>query len=87
EDAWMAWQFDRPDLGEGIVQAFRRTQSSILSCQYQLHGLEPDTQYELTNLDVSGVTRLTGRELMADGLIIDIADQPGAVVIKYKAIK
>jgi alpha-galactosidase len=23
-DVWMVWQFDRPDLGEGVVQAFRR---------------------------------------------------------------
>ena len=23
---WMAWQFDRPDLGEGFVQAFRRAE-------------------------------------------------------------
>ena len=38
----MAWQFHRPDLGEGIVQAFRRTQSNILTCQYQLCGLEPE---------------------------------------------
>ena len=22
EDTWMAWQFDHPDLGEGIVQGF-----------------------------------------------------------------
>ena len=87
EDAWMAWQFDRPDLGEGIVQAFRRTQSSILTCQYRLYGLEPDTQYELTNFDIPGTTVLTGGELMKDGLIIDITDQPGAVVIRYKALK
>ena len=24
EDVWLAWQFDRPDLGEGMVQVFRR---------------------------------------------------------------
>jgi alpha-galactosidase len=24
---WIAWQFDRPEQGEGIVQVFRRDQS------------------------------------------------------------
>ncbi len=26
-DQWIAWQFDRPDLGGGEVQAFRRPES------------------------------------------------------------
>src|SRR5439155_22725405 len=29
-DAWMAWQFDRPEAGQGIEHAFRRAQSGFL---------------------------------------------------------
>ena len=28
-DAWAAWQYDRPDLGEGMVVAFRRHESPV----------------------------------------------------------
>ena len=86
-DAWMAWQFDRPDLEEGMLQAFRRLESVICVCQFPLRGLEPDAQYDLVNFDVSGKTRLTGRDLMGKGLMVNIPDQPGAVVITYKKVK
>jgi len=31
-DAWAAWQYDRPDLGEGLVVAFRRAESPFPRC-------------------------------------------------------
>ena len=30
DDAWAAWQYDRPDLGEGMVVAFRRENSPFI---------------------------------------------------------
>jgi len=83
QDAWMAWQFNCPEIGEGMVQAFRRQDSDTPSYQYRLLGLEPDAEYELTNFDVPGTTKITGRELMENGLLVSIPDQPGAVVIKF----
>ena len=38
---WIAWQFDRPDLGEGMVQAFRRGESVYEAARFRLRGLEP----------------------------------------------
>jgi len=83
-DLWMAWQFDRPDLGEGLVQAFRRAESSYESIRVKLRGLDPDATYTLANRDVSESTEATGRDLMEKGFSIAISDQPGAVVITYK---
>jgi alpha-galactosidase len=85
--AWMAWQFDRPDLGQGMVQVFRRDKSDYESARVKLHALEPDARYTLTNVDAAGATEMTGRELMADGLAIAIKDRPGAVVITYRKAK
>ena len=36
-DVWMAWQFDRPEVGGGMVQVFRRPKSSIVAIDR--HGL------------------------------------------------
>ena len=85
-DVWMAWQFNCPEIGEGMVQAFRRKGSDTQSYQYGLFGLEPDAEYELTNFDVPKTIKITGRELMENGLVVRIPGQPGAVVIKYKKI-
>jgi len=33
----MAWQFDRPEAGEGMVQVFRRADSPFDSAHLKLH--------------------------------------------------
>lgn len=83
-DVWMGWQFDRPEAGEGVVQAFRRAENGDESATLRLRGLEPDAVYVLTNLDVPGDTEMTGRELLEDGLLVVIQQKPGAAIITYK---
>jgi alpha-galactosidase len=81
---WIAWQFDRPDLGEGIVQVFRRGKSPPETGKFRLRGLEPDAVYILTNPDVAGTTETSGRELVENGLPIVVNKRPGAVIVTYK---
>ena len=51
DDVWMVWQFDRPDLSAGLVQAFRRRECPYVSAQYNLRGLEPDAHYVVSDVD------------------------------------
>jgi len=81
---WMAWQFDRPGPGDGMVQAFRREKSDSESASIKLHGLQPDARYTLTDLDVPGTKEMIGRELLDAGLPIAIKNRPGAVIVTYK---
>jgi len=46
-----------------------------------LKALDVNAQYEITDLMLSKVIRLTGRELMDKGLKIIIDNKPGAAVI------
>ena len=87
EEVWIAWQFDRPDLGEGMVQAFRREKSVYESARFNLRGLEPDAHYTVKNMDAQNSNEMTGRELMENGLVVRIPGKPGAVVITYKKSK
>ncbi len=82
--AWMAWQFDSPEKGCGVIQAFRRADSIYEQIRPRLAGLDPDAQYELTNLDTGKVTEMTGRQLWDTGVAINIPDQPGSAVVTYK---
>lgn len=84
--AWMAWQFDRPDLGAGMVQAFRRAENTDESATYTLGGLDSTATYELTCLDAPGATRKLGRELTNEGISIRIKDRPGAVIWLYRRV-
>jgi alpha-galactosidase len=83
-DVWMAWQFDRSDLGEGVVQAFRRPDSIYESARVKLHGLDAERRYTLTNLDTAAVEQATGKELMETGLKLTLSNQPDSAVIVYK---
>ncbi len=87
DHAWMAWQFNRPDIGQGLVQAFRRANSAINSEQLELHGLDPDAHYEIRNIDAPGVQTLTGRDLMQTGLTVSLPQKLGAAVLTYKQLE
>lgn len=84
---WMAWQFDRPSLGGGVVQAFRRDQNEAPSQVFRLHDLAPSANYEVTDLDGGAPRRRTGRQLMQDGLVVNIGSRPGAAVLFYRKTK
>jgi alpha-galactosidase len=86
-DQWIAWQFNRPEQGDGVIQAFRRDKCDDSAKTFRLSGLDPAAQYELTNFDVEGTTKITGKELMEKGLTVEIKDKPGSAVITYKQTK
>ncbi len=85
-EVWAAWQFDRPDLGEGAVIAFRRPESPYPALQAVLQGLEAGASYELRDLDSGEATLLSGDMLMTEGLRLTIADQPGTKVLVYRKV-
>ncbi|MBI3922870.1 MAG: alpha-galactosidase [Armatimonadetes bacterium] len=86
-DQWIAWQFDSPESGEGMVQAFRRSDSFYESARFRLKGLDPEALYSVKRVDTAKSVRRAGKALMEQGLLIDIKDQPGASVLVYKRSK
>ena len=86
EDQWMAWQFDRPDRGEGVVQVFRRENSPYESARFTLHELDPAARYSIKNLDEPEAREVEGRELMESGLPVAIPKTAAAITLLYKRI-
>ena len=84
ETDWMAWQFDRPEQGKGVVQAFRREKCEKDSMRLKLRGLEADAVYRLTNFDAPATIEATGRELMEQGLPVTAAGRPSAMIVAYE---
>ncbi len=84
-DRWIAWQFDRPDLGGGVVQAFRRPDSPYETAHFKLRGLNAAGNYEVENLD-GGKEVQTGRELSERGLPITAISAPAALVFIYRRL-
>jgi alpha-galactosidase len=81
---WMAWQFDCPESDQGVVQAFRRAETTDESIRLRLRGLEPNGQYALTDLDSGRSQQATGRELVETGVLITATSRPSAPVMLYR---
>ena len=85
-DAWMAWQFHRPDLQEGLVQVFRRQKSSCETGHITFRALDPQKNYRVTNFD-GGEFTMSGKELMEQGIPVTLKERPSAAVFVYKAVE
>ena len=86
-DAWIGWQFDRPEEGDGVIQVFRRDDSIYRQAELKLHGLDAEKEYAITHLDSNKSTRSKGRELMEQGITVEIAQKPGAALLAYQVAK
>jgi len=82
-NVWMAWQFHRADLGQGVVQAFRRPDAPEERATYRLQGLDRATVYSVRNLDEPTPGKRTGRELMEEGLAVFAPTRPASLVFTY----
>jgi alpha-galactosidase len=83
---WIAWQFDLPETGTGVVQAFRRDYSTVATMRLRLRGLDAVTTYKVTHFDTMTATHATGHDLMATGLPIQLATAPAAATIAYSRV-
>ncbi len=86
-DRWIAWQFNRPEQGDGVLQAFRRQGCAESAITLRLSGLEPDALYRITDLDRADPLEARGRDLMGEGLRVEIGDRPGAAVVLYRRVR
>lgn len=85
-DAWLAWQFHRPETQEGVVQAFRRAKSVFAAAEFPLRGLDPEARYDVEDFDRPGSKVETGRALAEKGLRVEISERPGAAIVVYRKI-
>jgi len=85
-DAWAAWQYDRPDLGEGMVVAFRRHECPFSNWQAKLQALDPASEYELFSWDDHSTRRIDGKALMTAGIGITVEEAPGSALFTYRRI-
>jgi len=85
-DTWMAWQFNSPETGGGMVQAFRRAESIYESARLRLHGLDAGARYEFRNIDTEATEMLAGAEAMDLGISVPIGRAPGAAIVEYHIV-
>lgn len=83
DNAWLAYQLNRPESGDGIVLAFRRNDAGKSSIQIKLSGLDKNASYDLYFEDYNLTIRKTGSELM-ENLEFAIPQKQASLMIAYK---
>ena len=84
-DAFVAWQWDRPDKKDGAVIALRRAKCGTADLTLRLHAIDPAVTYEVEirpGLEKVPPQTMKGGELAQLHLKID--DQPGSVLVFYR---
>ncbi|MGA2065762.1 MAG: alpha-galactosidase [Thermoguttaceae bacterium] len=81
---WLAMQFNRPELSDGLVLVYRRPACREDSLRLKLHGLEPAARYEVRSFDATTGTVASGKDLLEQGLPVSLAAKPAAAVIRYR---
>ena len=84
---WIAWQFHRPEPGDGFVQVFRRSASVYESARLKLRGLDPAARYAFTDIDSGkAVAEAAGKDLLDAGLAVTIDQPRTAIILTYKKL-
>ncbi|VAX21150.1 Alpha-galactosidase [hydrothermal vent metagenome] len=83
DNVWMAYQFNREDSTDGMVLAFRRSNSGSTTKAFQLHGLDPAQNYNITNMNDGNSQTLTGQDLMQGGLNIELSNTATSALFVY----
>jgi alpha-galactosidase len=84
---WAAWQFNRPEQGDGMVQAFRRDENDESAKDFRLRGLDPAAIYEVSDFDTKTPNSISGKDLMQRGLHVELATRRTAAIIIYEQIR
>ncbi|MDX9818091.1 MAG: alpha-galactosidase [Desulfococcus multivorans] len=83
-DVWMVWQFDDPENGGGVIQAFQREESIYETVRVKLRGLDRQAHYRVEDIDKEPAVFYSGGELMDKGIGITTPTVPGAAIVIYQ---
>jgi len=87
-DKFIAYQFHRPDLNEGMILAFRRCECTADNLVVKAQGLSAECIFQVEIIDDNRnkiEKTLTGRQLMS-GLGLHFDRKPGSLLVRYKRI-
>lgn len=82
DDAWMAYQLNRPEKDDGMIMAFRRPNSDDQEIDLYFTGLNERTTYEVKDKDTGEIIIKTGKEL-SEGMRITLEKAPGSICLVY----
>ncbi len=84
--AWMASQYHRPDLDEGMLLVFRHGESPYSHIEIALHALNSQAQYNVVSDRIGSLGEISGQDLMRK-LEINLPEKPQSDLIIYRRVR
>ena len=84
DTAWCATQWDRPEMGDGLVQVFKGENSPYTVASLRLRKIDPKKTYRFEDIDGGSFT-VSGEELARDGLSLSVTECRVAKIYFYRA--
>lgn len=85
DDAWLAYQLNKPDKDDGIIMAFRRKDCPDESILVKLRGIDKNAEYELLDED-SGKKVIQKGEELSNGITLSLTEKQKSLLIRYKQV-
>jgi alpha-galactosidase len=82
--SWLAMQWHRSDLDEGLVLVFRRAQSPLTCAEFRLNGLRPGRKYTVAEPDQAGPGAALSGEASAPPLAVELPLRPMSRLLHYR---
>ena len=76
---WVAWQFDCPETGCGLVQGIRLPAAPEETLTIHPRGLQPEAMYFFENVETGATKDLAGAELIRAGFTFALPARSGAL--------
>lgn len=86
DTSWCAWQFDRPEQGDGIVMAFRRPLSPMTDAAFDLGNIDSSKSYIFSDADTGENTVVSGKMLLKDLFKVHIPNKRESKLYFYRTI-
>ncbi len=83
-DTWLAYHLYLPEKEEGVLIAFRRPNSNVVSATFDLLTIRPDADYEFEDIDRNEKTVRSGKEIRAEGFRVTTDSPRESRVIFYR---
>ncbi len=76
---WVAWQFDAPEAGNGLLQAIRMPAAEAATLTLHPAGIDGAAVYQFDNPETGESREVAGAELVATGFTIALEPRSGAI--------
>ena len=78
-ERWVVWQFDRPELGDGLIQGIRHRACAEERITVYPKALQADANYILENPETGETREMRGSALLNDGFTVELPKRSGAI--------